>query len=275
MNKFGLYTKFTAHEGRRDELAGMLLEAAQGMASVESCDVYAINIPDEDSTGVWVTEVWSDSSAHQASLSLEEAKSLIQKARPLIAGIEQIKLTTLGGKGIYRLKKGNPMVSIREIREEDAERHLALCRKLDHETKFMLYEPGERSTSLEHHRKFIQSFIASDNSTILIAEHDDQFVGYLLVDGGKAKRIKHVGYIVVGILAAYQGQGIGTRLFQALEEWRENTELKRLELTVMSHNETAVSLYKKMGFEIEGTKKKSLYIDGRYIDEFYMGKTFE
>ncbi|GIO36353.1 hypothetical protein J41TS12_12140 [Paenibacillus antibioticophila] len=100
MNKFGLYTKFTAHEGRREELAGMLLEAAQGMSSVESCDVYAINIPDEDPTGVWVTEVWSDSSAHQASLSLEEAKSLIQQARPLIAGIEQIKLTTLGGKGI-------------------------------------------------------------------------------------------------------------------------------------------------------------------------------
>ena len=167
------------------------------------------------------------------------------------------------------------MVSIRELRGEDAERHLALCHKLDHETKFMLYEPGERNTSLEHHRKFIQSFIASDNSTILIAEHGDQLVGYLLVDGGKARRIKHVGYIVAGILAAYQGQGIGTRLFQALEEWRKNTELKRLELTVISHNETAVSLYKKMGFEIEGTKKKSLYIEGRYIDEFYMGKTFE
>lgn len=167
------------------------------------------------------------------------------------------------------------MISIREIREEDAANHLALCYKLDQETKFMLYEPGERTTPLDRHQEMVQSFLASDNSTILVAEHSDELVGFLLVNGGKTRRIKHVGYIVAGILSAYQGQGIGTRLFQALEEWRKNTELKRLELTVMSHNEAAVALYKKMGFQIEGTKPKSLYIDGGYIDEFYMGKTFE
>jgi RimJ/RimL family protein N-acetyltransferase len=43
----------------------------------------------------------------------------------------------------------------------------------------------------------------------------------------------------------------------------------------MVHNEAAVSLYKKMGFEIEGIKKKSLNIEGKYLDEYYMGKTFE
>lgn len=167
------------------------------------------------------------------------------------------------------------MISIREIREEDAEKHLALCYKLDQETRFMLYEPGERNTSLELHRDFVQSVMDAANSTILLAEDGDQLVGYLLVDGGRMRRIKHVGYIVTGILSAYQGQGLGTRLFQALEKWRENTEIKRLELTVIAHNQAAVSLYQKMGFEIEGTKKKSLSTEGKYVDEFYMGRTFE
>lgn len=167
------------------------------------------------------------------------------------------------------------MVLIREIREEDAENHLALCYKLDEETKFMLYEPGERNTPLELHRDFVQSVMASANSTILLAEDGDQLVGYLLVDGGKMRRIKHAGYIVLGILSAYQGQGLGTRLFQALEKWRENTEITRLELTVITQNQAAVFLYQKMGFEIEGTKKKSLYLEGKYVDEFYMGRTFE
>lgn len=167
------------------------------------------------------------------------------------------------------------MISIREIREEDAEKHLALCYKLDQETRFMLYEPGERNTPLELHRDFVQSVMDAANSTLLLAEDGDQLVGYLLVDGGRMRRIKHVGYIVTGILSAYQGQGLGTRLFQALEKWRENTKIKRLELTVIAHNQAAVSLYQKMGFEIEGTKKKSLYTEGKYIDEFYMGRTFE
>lgn len=100
MDKFGLYTKFTTREGQRDSLVGMLLEAASGMASVEGCDLYTVNIPENELDSIWVTEVWSDSSTHQASLSLEQSKVLIQKARPLIAGVEQIKLCSVGGKGI-------------------------------------------------------------------------------------------------------------------------------------------------------------------------------
>ncbi|MEK4237423.1 MULTISPECIES: hypothetical protein [unclassified Paenibacillus] len=40
----------------------------------------------------------------------------------------------------------------------------------------------------------------------------------------------------------------------------------------MTHNELAMSLYIKNGFEIEGTKRKSLVIDGQWIDEYYMSK---
>jgi quinol monooxygenase YgiN len=100
MDKFGLYTKFTTHEGQRDSLVGMLLEAASGMESVEGCDLYIVNIPENEPDSVWVTEIWNDPSAHHASLSLEQSKVLIQKARPFIAGVEQIKLHSVGGKGI-------------------------------------------------------------------------------------------------------------------------------------------------------------------------------
>ncbi|MFP4979438.1 putative quinol monooxygenase [Paenibacillus sp. CN-4] len=100
MNKFGLYTKFTAHEGQRDTLAGLLLEAAKGMDAVPGCDLYVVNAADGDPNSVWVTELWNDPAAHQASLTLDGAKELIQQARPLIAGIEQIKLRPLGGKGM-------------------------------------------------------------------------------------------------------------------------------------------------------------------------------
>ncbi|MNL02123.1 Antibiotic biosynthesis monooxygenase [compost metagenome] len=100
MSKFGLYTKFTTHEGQRDSLVEMLLEAASGMESVEGCDLYVVNIPDKEPNSVWVTEIWNDPSAHQASLTLDEARVLIERAKPLIAGIEQIKLSPLGGKGI-------------------------------------------------------------------------------------------------------------------------------------------------------------------------------
>ncbi|MDF2669658.1 MAG: antibiotic biosynthesis monooxygenase [Paenibacillus sp.] len=100
MSKFGLYGKCIAQPGKRDELAQVLLEAASLMEAVEGCELYVVNITDEEPDAIWVTEVWVDQAAHQGSLTLESTKMLIQRGRPLIAGMEQIKLQTLGGKGI-------------------------------------------------------------------------------------------------------------------------------------------------------------------------------
>jgi len=46
-------------------------------------------------------------------------------------------------------------------------------------------------------------------------------------------------------------------------------------LTVVCENDIAKHLYEKNGFEIEGIKKKSMYIDKKYVDEYYMAKIFE
>jgi len=167
------------------------------------------------------------------------------------------------------------MISIKEITVCDAEDHLNLCFQLDTETKFMLFEPGERSITLDAHKEFILSLLNSMNSTMLIAEHNNRLVGHLTVLGGKTRRTRHLGYLVLGILKEYTGRGIGTNFFNFLENWRIKTNIKKFELTVMVHNYAAIALYKKMGFEIEGIKKKSIIIDGNYIDEYYMGKTLE
>jgi quinol monooxygenase YgiN len=59
-----------------------------------------VNISDTEPDTIWVTEVWSNSEAHEASLAQEETKESIQRAMPLIAGVEAIKLRPVGGKGL-------------------------------------------------------------------------------------------------------------------------------------------------------------------------------
>jgi RimJ/RimL family protein N-acetyltransferase len=61
-------------------------------------------------------------------------------------------------------------------------------------------------------------------------------------------------------------------MLSKLEHWAKGTGIRRLELTVMTHNERAVGLYKRIGFEVEGLRKDSLYVDGRYVDEYSMAK---
>ncbi|GAB3790915.1 hypothetical protein GCM10028868_04180 [Virgibacillus kimchii] len=73
----------------------------------------------------------------------------------------------------------------------------------------------------------------------------------------------------------YQGKGIGTALFCELEKWAMQNGLHRLELTVITDNLAGITLYKKAGFQKEGVKRDSLYMDGKYVNEYYMSKILE
>jgi quinol monooxygenase YgiN len=101
LSRFGLFGKLIATEGNRDLLVEILLEAATSMENLADCEVYVVNISPDDRDSVFVYEVWKSESAHQNSLTLDVTQTLIQRAKPIIAGMERIKtLMPLGGKGI-------------------------------------------------------------------------------------------------------------------------------------------------------------------------------
>ncbi|CAH0314211.1 GNAT family N-acetyltransferase [Peribacillus sp. Bi134] len=161
---------------------------------------------------------------------------------------------------------------IREIKPEDTESFDLLMKQVETEADFMLMEPGERKGSPEQQRKWLERVDKENNSTVLVAEQGGQLVGYLAVIGGDTRRTKHSAYLVIGILKEYTGRGIGTNLFQRLEEWAITHNILRLELTVVIQNEAGVSLYKKMGYEIEGIKRNSLLINDTLFDQYFMSK---
>ena len=71
----------------------------------------------------------------------------------------------------------------------------------------------------------------------------------------------------------FQGQGVGTALLQAAVDLADNwLNLQRLELTVFTDNEPALRLYKKCGFEIEGTLRRHSFRAGQYFDVYYMAR---
>ncbi|MBS8263945.1 GNAT family N-acetyltransferase [Mesobacillus boroniphilus] len=161
---------------------------------------------------------------------------------------------------------------IRAIRISDTEKFLNLCKKLDTESNFMMLEPEERTTTFDKQYEYIKNIIEDDLSIILICEIEGNIVGYLSAIRESFNRVRHSAYIVTGILKEFTGRGIGTKFFHELEQWSHANNIHRLELTVMCHNEAGLALYKKMGFEIEGTKKHSLIVENQYIDEYYMAK---
>ncbi|GGE63009.1 bifunctional histidine phosphatase family protein/GNAT family N-acetyltransferase [Priestia taiwanensis] len=161
---------------------------------------------------------------------------------------------------------------LRTITEEDASSVLHLMKIIDSESSYMLYGIGERTTSPEQQRKNIKNILKRDNATILLAMDDQTPIGYMMALGGTTERTKHSAYLVIGILHSHTGKGIGKALFEKMEQWAIAHSITRLELTVMTNNERAVYLYKKLGFEIEGMKKQAFFLHNEYIDAYEMAK---
>ena len=159
----------------------------------------------------------------------------------------------------------------RKVSVNEAEQFWNLMNQLDYETKYMLYEPGERTENLSKIESLIRDSVEGEDF-LLAAETDNKLIGYISAQKGRLNRIAHSAYIVVGILKDYRGKGIGTEFFKRLIAWAEEKKITRLELTVICENEAAKHLYLKSGFEIEGVKRKSVCVDGEYLDEYYMAR---
>jgi ribosomal protein S18 acetylase RimI-like enzyme len=71
----------------------------------------------------------------------------------------------------------------------------------------------------------------------------------------------HVGVLGVALLPEFRGQGLGGRLLRQTLDAARTFGLHRIELTVRQDNRSAIALYRKIGFEIEGLMRDAIKVD--------------
>ena len=124
--------------------------------------------------------------------------------------------------------------------------------------------------STERTRQYIEGLSASD---IVVAA---EWRGRILGNAGlhaKSGRQKHVATLGIAISDDFQGKGIGSRLLAALIDAAENWhDIHRIDLMVFTDNAPAIGLYRKFGFEIEGTLRNYAFRDGSYADSHIMAR---
>ena len=109
--------------------------------------------------------------------------------------------------------------------------------------------------------------------THLVALVDGKLVGQLGLHTARGMRRRHVAGLGMAVHDKWQGQGVGTAMMEAAMDLADNwLALTRLELTVFVDNEAAIALYKKCGFEIEGTHQKYGFREGKYVDTYAMAR---
>jgi RimJ/RimL family protein N-acetyltransferase len=122
---------------------------------------------------------------------------------------------------------------------------------------------------VEGSRTFVQSLLNGAGVQVLAVDGDN-VVGWCDVVRDWREGFRHGGHLGMGLVPQYRGRGIGERLARGAIEAAFAAGMERIELEVFSSNVAAIALYDKLGFALEGVKKRARKIDDAYDDNLMM-----
>lgn len=149
----------------------------------------------------------------------------------------------------------------------------------DYEQVWRTYvSPGAQAGTLqlphpsqELWRKRLAEFPQDD--FLLVASVDGEIVGNAGLHHHPQLRRAHAMHLGMAVRDDHAGRGIGTALMKALTDIADGwLHVFRLELTVYADNERAIRIYRRFGFEVEGTHRAYALRDGRYVDALFMAR---
>lgn len=101
---------------------------------------------------------------------------------------------------------------------------------------------------------------------------NDEMVGYFRISNYSEKNRNL--YIGADIEESHRGKGLGYESYLLMmEKLFKERKLNKIALEVLSNNERAYSLYKKLGFSVEGTKRQEVWRNGFWVDSIVMSIT--
>lgn len=170
-------------------------------------------------------------------------------------------------------KTGRAII-LRNAEISDAEDLIRYLKITTGETPFLIREPEEVILTIEQEESFIKGCIDAERELMLIAVMDGKHIGNCsLMSIGPYKRYAHRCSIAIALYQEFCGKGIGNIMMRTILDVAKKIGYEQVELEVISGNEGAISLYRKLGFEKYGTFPNNMkYADGQYADAYWMVK---
>ena len=117
------------------------------------------------------------------------------------------------------------------------------------ETDFLLSYPDEKGFNEELEEAFLKRKADSENEVEIVAFVDGKVAGTAGIDAvGTRYKVKHRAKFGIALSKEYWGLGLGRALTEACIACAKEAGYTQLELDVVAENESALALYRKVGF---------------------------
>jgi RimJ/RimL family protein N-acetyltransferase len=159
-------------------------------------------------------------------------------------------------------------IVIRPASPGDAEALVELGRSVGSEPEGWLIGGGWRGVAGE--RRYLRSLRRYPHAAVFVAEGPEGIVGRLSVGRDPHPASAHVADLGLMVAAERRRTGVGTALLRQAVAWARRAGVRKLELHVFPHNEPAIELYERFGFEREGFRRNHYRRGDGYVDAILM-----
>lgn len=99
---------------------------------------------------------------------------------------------------------------------------------------------------------------------------ENRVVGWCDIYRNPLEGFQHSGKFGIGVIAQCRGVGLGRQLAEAAISAAWERGIERIGLLVFASNVSAITLYRRLGFEVEGVRRSARKLNGNYDDEILM-----
>jgi RimJ/RimL family protein N-acetyltransferase len=162
-------------------------------------------------------------------------------------------------------------LNVRPAEPGDAARLVDLAREVGAEEEGWLITGGEWRSPGEE-RRYLRWLRHHSDAAVFVAEENGAIVGRLSIARDAHPASEHVADLGLMVAREFRRRGIGMALMEEAERWARGLGVRKLELHVFPHNEAAIALYKRLGYEQEGFRRRHYRRRGELLDAILMAK---
>jgi RimJ/RimL family protein N-acetyltransferase len=160
-------------------------------------------------------------------------------------------------------------VAVRRATPADATALVELGRAVSSEPEaWLITESDWRGVADE--RRYLRAIRRSPHAAVFVAEYDGAVIGRLSLARDSHPASVHVADLGLMVAAGHRRRGIGRLLLAQAVEWAREAGVEKLELHVFPHNEPAIKLYQRFGFEREGLRRDHYRRGSEFVDAVLM-----
>jgi RimJ/RimL family protein N-acetyltransferase len=157
--------------------------------------------------------------------------------------------------------------AVRPLRRDEIEPLLDQLEKVAAERRWISSEPP---LPRDRYRQDFERRWGDDYAILFAAvDGQDRLIGHLSAEA----RQDAPASIGMAVAEGWRGRGVGTALMEACVDWARQRGIHKLALQVWPHNDAAIALYEKFGFEQEGVLRSHYRRQsGELWDAIVMGR---